>query len=87
MLPKATTSQALNKQQITLSVTAEKKYYIDKKEVAFDALEEELRKTVTGLESPTVILRPDQSLTVQDLVSVWEISLRTNIKMVLAVQK
>lgn len=87
MLPKATTSQALNKQQITLSVTADKKYYIDKTEVPFANLEAELQKQVAGKEAPTVILRPDQALTIQDLVDVWQMSIKLNIKMVLAVQK
>lgn len=87
MLPKATTSQAINKQQITLSVTADKKYYIDKTEVPFENLEATLQKTIAGLESPTVILRPDQALTIQDLVDVWQMSIKLNIKMVLAVQK
>lgn len=87
MLPKATTTQAVNKHQITLSVTGEKKYYIDKVEVPFSNLREELKKVTSGVEQPTVVLRPDQSLTIQDLVDVWQISLELNIKMVLAVQK
>ncbi len=86
-LPKASAAQSLNKQQITLSVDAEKKYYINKTEVPFEQLETELQKTVTGIESPTIILRPDQSLSIQDLVDVWAISLKLNIKMVLAVSK
>ena len=61
MLPKASAAQSINKQQITLSVDADKKYYINKTEVPFAALETELQKTVTGIESPTIILRPDQS--------------------------
>lgn len=87
MLPKASTAQAINKQQITLSVSADKKYYINKTEVPFEQLETELQKTVKGIDSPTIILRPDQSLSIQDLVDVWAISLKLNIKMVLAVSK
>lgn len=87
MLPKASTTQALNKQQITLSVTADKKYFIGKNEVAFDQLETALAKETAGIEAPTVILRPDQSLSIQDLVDVWQLSLKLKIKMVLAVQK
>ena len=87
MLPKASAAQSINKQQITLSVDADKKYYINKTEVPFASLETELQKTVTGIESPTIILRPDQSLSIQDLVDVWTISLKLNIKMVLAVTK
>ena len=87
MLPKANTTQAINKQQISLSITEEKKYYINKDEVPFDQLEVKLQEAVKGMESPTVVLRPDKSLSVQDLVDVWQISIKNNIKMVLAVQK
>ncbi|MBX7241332.1 MAG: biopolymer transporter ExbD [Bacteroidia bacterium] len=87
MLPKAQTTQAINKQQISLSITADKKYYINKDEIPFEQLEVKLQEVVNGMESPTVVLRPDQSLSVQDLVDVWQISIKNNIKMVLAVQK
>ncbi len=87
MLPKANTTQAINKQQVSLSITSDKKYFINKEEVPFDQLEAKLVEGVKGLESPTVVLRPDKSLSVQDLVDVWEISIKNNIKMVLAVQK
>ncbi len=87
MLPKASTTQAINKQQISLSITSDKKYYINKDEIPFDQLEVKLQEVVKGMESPTVVLRPDQSLSVQDLVDVWQISIKNNIKMVLAVQK
>lgn len=87
MLPKANTTQAINKQQVSLSITSDKKYFINKEEVPFDQLESKLVEGVKGLESPTVVLRPDKSLSVQDLVDVWEISIKNNIKMVLAVQK
>ena len=38
-LPKAKNNEKTNKQHITLSVTAEKKFYLDKQEVSFDKLE------------------------------------------------
>lgn len=87
MLPKAQTTQALSKQQISISVTKEKKYFINKQEVPKEELESELQKIIKGLDTPTVIVRADQELNVQDLVDVLQIGLKLKVKMVLAVQK
>ena len=39
LLPKAGSTEVLSKKQITLTVTTEKRYFIDKKEYSFDELE------------------------------------------------
>lgn len=84
MLPKATTYQTLAKQQITISVTDKKEYYLDKDKVAFEQLQSELEKKIQNIQEPTVVLRVDNSLTVQDLVDVLQIGNKLKIKMVLA---
>jgi biopolymer transport protein ExbD len=87
MLPKANSTQTLSKQQVTLSVTDDKRYYIDKQEVTLGLLEEQLNKKLSGIPSPTVILRFSDKLDIQTLVSVLEIGTRNKIKMVLATRK
>ncbi|MGE5412325.1 MAG: ExbD/TolR family protein [Clostridiales bacterium] len=87
LLPKATSTQTLDKKQITLSVTKDKQYYIDKKMVAFTQLEGELAQIKKNIADVTIILRTDNSLTVQDLVEVLEIGNKLQIKMILATQK
>lgn len=87
MLPKAQTTQALSKQQISISVTKEKQYYINKQLVEKENLETELQKIIEGLETPTIIVRADNEINVQDLVDVLQIGLKLKVKMVLAVQK
>src|SRR5512138_810968 len=62
LLPNSKTAQALNKQQINLTVTEDKKVYIDQQEVPRDMLELEIVKRIRDLESPTVILRFAQTL-------------------------
>ena len=88
LLPTSSTSQALNKQQISLSVTADRKFYIDNTEIPFDKLEADLDarcKKLTNMNTAaTVVLRCDNSLTIQDLVDVLQIGNKLNIKMVLA---
>ena len=87
LLPKATSNQTLDKKQITLSVTKDKTYFIDKKMVAFTQLEGELAQIKKNIADVTIVLRTDNTLTVQDLVEVLEIGNKLQIKMILATQK
>lgn len=84
MLPKATTSQAMNKQQVTLSITGDRTYYINNKPIAGEQLEAEMASVTSTLQDPTIVLRIDNALTIQDLVDVLQIGNKLKIKMVLA---
>ncbi|HPM19119.1 MAG TPA: biopolymer transporter ExbD, partial [Bacteroidales bacterium] len=44
LLPTSRSAQNINKQQINLTVTADKRYYINQKEILFQQLEQELRE-------------------------------------------
>lgn len=87
LLPKAHSAQKVNKQQISVTVTEQKKYYIDQKEVPLDQLKAQLAERVKDIELPTVVLRLSPKLNVQDLVDVMEIGTELKVKMVLATQK
>ncbi len=84
MLPKATTANELNIKQIALSITADKTYYIDNKVVPADQLEAEMANATRNIKDPTIVLRIDNALTIQDLVDVLQIGNKLKIKMVLA---
>lgn len=84
LLPKAAASTTVNKIQITLSVDKDKHYYLNNTEVPLENLEAEIRKATANVESPTIVLRFDSSLSVQDLVDVLQIGTKIQIKMVLA---
>lgn len=87
LLPKSKTAQEIDKQQVNLTVTADRKYYIDQKEVLLSELEQKLQEHVRSIENPTVVLRFAKSLNIQDLVDVLEVGVRLNIKMVMATEK
>jgi len=87
MLPKAKSSQTLSKQQFTIDVSAEKVYYLNNREIPFESLESTLKAQLAGVNEPTIVLRVDQSLTVQDLVNVLEIGNRLKVKMVMATKQ
>lgn len=87
LLPKAQTAQKMNKQQITLTVSEDKKYYIDQREVKLDQLKPQLEAKIGNVESPTIVLRFAPKLNIQDLVDVMQIGAELKVKMVLATQK
>jgi biopolymer transport protein ExbD len=87
LLPNSKSAQDLNKQQITISITRDKKYFIDSRQISFNDIEPLLKSRIGSLQEPTVILRLENSLTVQDLVDVLEIGNRLKVKMLMATNK
>lgn len=87
LLPNSKSAQTLDKQQVTISVTKDKRYFIDNQQISFNDIERLLKSKISTVKEPTVILRLENSLTVQDLVDVLEIGTRLNVKMVMATNK
>lgn len=85
-LPKSEANDTTNKQHISLSVTEDKRYYIDKNEVSFEDIEEQLRLQVDP-NLQTVVIRIPYDLQVQDLVDLLQIGVRLNLKFVIATDK
>ncbi|MES2411613.1 MAG: biopolymer transporter ExbD [Bacteroidota bacterium] len=83
-LPKSKTNEKTNKQLITLSVTEEKRFFIDKEEVVFDQLETRLLQLIDPEKQQTVVIRIPATMQVQDLVDVLQIGVRNKLKFVIA---
>jgi biopolymer transport protein ExbD len=87
LLPSSKAAQTLSKQQITVSVTKDKRYFIDNQQINFDQIEPILKSRMSTVKEPTVILRFENTLSVQDLIDVLEIGTRLKVKMVMATNK
>jgi biopolymer transport protein ExbD len=87
LLPNSKSAQNLSKQQISISVTKDKKYFIDSHQINFDDIEPLLKARISTLQEPTIILRMENTLTVQDLADLLEIGTRLKVKMVMATNK
>jgi biopolymer transport protein ExbD len=83
-LPNAKYHQTIRKTEIALSITKDLLYYVNKKEVPFEQIENELITASKGKVEPVVVLRVDNSIPVQNLVNVLQIGNKLNIKMILA---
>ena len=85
-LPKSEANDTTNKQHVSLSVNEDKRYFIDKQEVAFADIEERLKAEVDP-ELQTVVIRIPYDLQVQDLVDLLQIGVRLNVRFVIATDK
>ena len=83
-LPKSKTNEKTNKQLITLSVTEDKRFFIDKEEVDFSQLEDKLLSKMAPEKQQTVVIRIPSTMQVQNLVDVLQIGVKNKLKFVIA---
>ena len=83
-LPTSKSNEKTNKQLISLSVTEDKRFYLDKNEVPFDQLESTLLSKMGASKDQTVVVRIPFNLQVQDLVDVLQIGVKNKLKFVIA---
>jgi len=83
-LPKSQNNEKTNKQLISLSITEDKKYFIDKEAVNFEQLETSLLSKIGTNKEQTVVVRIPYNLQVQDLVDVLQIGVKNKLKFVIA---
>ena len=83
-LPKSKNNEKTKNQQISLSVTEDKRFYLDKQEVPFDQLESTLMAQMGTDKDQTVVVRIPFNLQVQDLVDVLQIGVKNKLKFVIA---
>lgn len=86
MLPKSSSGQSVSKKTITVSVTKELKYYVDKKEVKVEDLNTTLSAYKTMATELTIILYVDRTVAIQNVVQVMDVAQKLNIKLVLATE-
>ncbi len=88
MLPNSKSSASMAKQPITLTITKDKLIFLnsEKTSILIENLEKRLQNIAELKENPTIVLRIDQSLSIQDLVNVLQIGNELKVKMVLATE-
>ncbi len=86
MLPKASSAQSFSKKSFSLEMSLDKQYSLDGQRITFEEIETKLTAATTGIDEPTVVLRIDNGLSVQDLVDVLAIGNKLKVKMIMATQ-
>jgi biopolymer transport protein ExbD len=85
ILPKAK-GKSTNVQKASVSITKDGAYYVNKERVTEYSIETELKTALAGQEEPTIILRAEEGVPIEDAVFVMDIANKNNFKVVLAVR-
>lgn len=85
LLPKAS-GKTENKKSVAVSIKKDLTYYIDQKRVGVSVLENELLAALSKETKPTIVLRAEKSVPVENVVKVMDIANRNKFKVILAVK-
>lgn len=86
-LPKAKSNESTNKDHISLSVTEDKLYFINKEQVPFEQLEQVLYEKTTASNDRIVVVRVPADNKVQDLVDLMQMGVKLKLNFVIATSK
>ena len=85
ILPKAK-GKTSNKQNLSVSITKDLDYYVNKERVSERSIEGYITKELAGVEEPTIILRAEEGVPIENAVKIMDIANRNKYKIVLAVR-
>lgn len=85
LLPKAR-GKSTNTQNVSVSINKDLNYFIDKKPISVENLEQELKIALQGVDKPTIILRVEESVPIEKAVTVMDIANQNQYKVILAVR-
>jgi biopolymer transport protein ExbD len=85
LLPKAN-GKSTNVQKASVSITKDGAFYVNKERVTEYTLEKILKNALVGQEEPTLILRAEEGVPIEDAVLVMDIANKNKFKVVLAVR-
>ncbi|MBN4085187.1 biopolymer transporter ExbD [Flavobacteriaceae bacterium AH-315-B10] len=85
LLPKAS-GMTENKKSVSVSIKKDLTYYIDQKRVGVSVLENELLAALSNQATPTIVLRAEKSVPIDNVVKVMDIANRHKFKVILAVK-
>ncbi|ANH59013.1 ExbD/TolR family protein [Dokdonia donghaensis] len=85
ILPKAK-GKTSNKQNLSVSITKDLDYYVNKERVTENSIEGFINSELAGVEEPTIILRAEEGVPIENAVKIMDIANRNKYKIVLAVR-
>ncbi|MGI9546744.1 MAG: ExbD/TolR family protein [Flavobacteriaceae bacterium] len=85
LLPKAK-GKSTNTQNVSVTINKNLQYFVDNERINEEYIEIELKKALEGKDTPTIILRAEESVAIKEAVNVMDIANRNNYKVILAVR-
>jgi biopolymer transport protein ExbD len=84
VLPKSD-GQANETENVSVSITEESEFYMDKQKYSEEELEGALKNALQGQKEPNIVLNVAKGVPIENAVKVMDIAYRNNFKIVLAV--
>ena len=85
ILPKAK-GKTSNKQSLSISITKDLDFYVNKERVSERGVEKKIIGELAGVSEPTIILRAEEGVPIENAVKIMDIANRHKFKIVLAVR-
>ncbi|MFC7525997.1 ExbD/TolR family protein [Parapedobacter sp. GCM10030251] len=87
LLPRSSAGeQSVAKKTVTVSVTQDLKYYLDKQEIPYENLQNAIQAYVQPGEELTIMLYADSTVPIQNVISVMDVANKLKIRLVLATE-
>lgn len=86
LLPKSDSGQSVSKKTITVAVTKDLEYFVDKQQVTADQLMPKLQTYQGTAQELTIVLYVDRTVAIENVVNVMDIANKLKIKLVLATE-
>ncbi|MBE8719709.1 ExbD/TolR family protein [Sphingobacterium pedocola] len=87
LLPRSSAGeQSVAKKTVTVSVTSDLVYHVDRQVVPYESLEQVLQSQMNTGEEVTIMLYADSTVPIQNVISVMDVANRLKIKLVLATE-
>ncbi len=85
LLPKAQ-GKTENNKSVAVSITKGLDFYVDRKKVSENDLEQNLNSLLASVENPTIVLRAEEGVPIEKAVRIMDIANRNKYKIILAVR-
>jgi biopolymer transport protein ExbD len=86
LLPRSDSGQSVSKKTITVSISKELEYVVDKQTVPVDQLMPTLQRFQGSAQELTIVLYVDRTVAIENVVNVMDIANKLKIKLVLATE-
>ncbi len=86
LLPRSDSGQSVSKKTITVSITKDLEYFVDKQQVNPDQLMPKLQSYQGTAQELTIVLYVDRTVAIENVVNVMDVANKLKIKLVLATE-
>lgn len=73
-----------NPKNVTITITKQKKFYINGKQVEIANIESDMKQKLNGVQNPGVVLKSDEMVPLGFVVKIMDIAKRNHYKLVIA---